>query len=337
MISNDKLQIMTEKADQMIGLNLKLFTRKRIIKILRSKSFSQDPFFWNNGVLSYALNSYGELKQDSNDLNNQSLASRKQDIRYIDDTLYFFANYSSLRDPRSIADFIHKYPRSISGSIQYRSTYDGVFIDSLGMICAFLLKYSKLSGDKSSHDLAVLQFVNFFKNGFDDITGFPYHGFNSDETEKLGIIGWGRAVGWLLFGLSESMEFIDKTDQSYELLCKHARLLVENICAYQRIDGGFSWQLQASKGPLDSSATAMIGYAIAKLERLKILNASYSLELKYIYDCLESCLSTDGFIEYSSAECLGFSMYPQIYKTNAWGQGFSILFLIEYSKYGKNK
>lgn len=339
MLAKEKLDKMALRADQMIGLDSKVFTRKRIIGAIRSRKIRQNPFFWNNGVLSYAINQYRELykSSDNSNTNNLKLSTRKQKMSYIDDALYFFANYDIVRDPSAVANMIYCYPRSAGGSVQYRSTSDYVFIDSLGMICAFLLKYSKSTGDIKYHDLAILQFTNFLKNGYDKASGLPYHGFNGAENEKQGIIGWGRSVGWLLFGLSESLALVEKSDESYEQLRRQAMTLIDTVCAYQRDDGGFSWQLQAMDGPIDTSATAMIGYGIAKLSRLGILETEYAGQLAQINHCLEGYVTEDGFMEHSSAECLGFSMYPQTYTRNAWGQGFSILYFIEYMHYGKKK
>lgn len=47
------------------------------------------------------------------------------------------------------------------------------------------------------------QLSNFAAYGMDARSGLPYHGYDLESGVKLGIIGWGRAVGWLLMGLSE--------------------------------------------------------------------------------------------------------------------------------------
>lgn len=50
--------------------------------------------------------------------------------------------------------------------------------------------------------------------GMDELSGFPYHGFNSDTGMKYGIIGWGRAVGWLTSGMSESLAYLPEKHRS---------------------------------------------------------------------------------------------------------------------------
>lgn len=48
----------------------------------------------------------------------------------------------------------------------------------------------------------------------DAASGLPYHGFDSDTGVKYGIIGWGRAVGWLMSGISESLAYLPEKHRS---------------------------------------------------------------------------------------------------------------------------
>lgn len=44
----------------------------------------------------------------------------------------------------------------------------------------------------------------------DEKTGLPYHGYDEKTGMKYGIIGWGRACGWMLLGLSQSILWISE-------------------------------------------------------------------------------------------------------------------------------
>ena len=121
----------------------------------------------------------------------------------------------------------------------------------------------------------------------------------------------------------------------------------ENVCKYLREDGYFSWQLSAIEGPKDTSATAMIGYAIKK-GILVLENGQKELfcaekeeqdkkesiqlfcsdgqdnESAKIINEIKSALvnsARNGKIYDCSGECEGFSQYPQVYGAYPWSLG----------------
>jgi rhamnogalacturonyl hydrolase YesR len=104
---------------------------------------------------------------------------------------------------------------------------------------------------------------------------------------------------------------------------------------YLRSDGSFSWQLQAIDGHLDTSVISMLGYAIANHNNLDGQHRIYEEEAEKMLNCLLDNVSDDGLVQNSSAECRGFSMYPQVFEVNSWGQGFGLLFIIEMMRSGE--
>ena len=92
-----------------------------------------------------------------------------------------------------------EYPTDETGSFPYRAEQNKelVFVDSIGLACPFLYRYGVLYGRQETMELAVKQIVNFLAYGMDVATGLPYHGYSVAQDCKYGIIGWGRAVGWL--------------------------------------------------------------------------------------------------------------------------------------------
>ena len=172
-----------------------------------------------------------------------------------------------------------------------------VFADGAGMAAMFLAKYGRLFGDAEAQTLAASQLLAFLRCGMDDRSGLPYHGYERKKVKaaresdgaaaragqamrrasaeavrqtgeaecqageaccKYGLIGWGRAVGWLLMGLRVAAECMLEDGAALRQGC---RRLLEAALAYQRADGSFAWQLTAQEGPADTSATAMIAYA----------------------------------------------------------------------------
>ncbi len=93
-----------------------------------------------------------------------------------------------------------------TASFAYRSQHpDWLFADTLGMLCPFACRYGVQKQDKELLNLGIRQLELFFQKGMDEKTGLPYHGYDEKNGTKYGIIGWGRACGWMLLGLSQSI------------------------------------------------------------------------------------------------------------------------------------
>lgn len=229
---------------------------------------------------------------------------------------------------RKMYEFINNYPRRSPGSLPYRiNNPETVLVDYLGMVCPFLARYGKTFNCRESSDLSATLLKDYLLNGMDHKTGLPYHGFRSDSDEKLGIIGWGRGVGWLLIGMIDTLAFLDTSNDNFNLLRDNYRLLLNSAIKFQDSEGYFKWMLSAGEGHVDSSATAMIGYSIKRGIDLNLLETDYTV---YAEKSLNAILKStkNGLVFDSSAECQGVSLYPQRYEWNLWGQGFGTAFAL---------
>lgn len=206
-----------------------------------------------------------------------------------------------------------------AGSFLYRPEFGEktVFVDGVGLSCPFLYRYGEMFDKQEYKELAVLQIVNFLSYGMDGKTGLPYHGYDMADSCKYGIIGWGRAVGWLLRGMTGCMV----SGYGRERLDVPCTALVDAALAYQRQDGFFSWQLEALEGPADTSATGMICAALSQGIALGILvGEKYKKALMEGRHALERSVR-EGRVYRCSGECEGFSQYPQRYDAYPWSLG----------------
>lgn len=314
--------------------NVKSNIRLLIKSIRKRKLVRRTKFFWPNGLLATSLE-WSHRKEGK----GEDLTSLK---RYYDNWIkegastvnsdYLINGYSLiyiykitgedryLNTLRELINYIKTHKKTEIGSIPYRlSSPNEVLVDSLGMVSPFLCRYGANFEDESSIDLAVKQLTNFLGNGLDKKTYLPYHGYNSLGNYKTGIIGWGRAVGWLLIGLVDSLEYIPSTHKHYEYLHKEFEKIVEHVLIYQKEDGNFTWQITASDGPIDSSSTSMISYAIRRGVMLKLLPEKYKESTNLAKNTLLKN-SINGYVQNCSAECKGIGMYPQKYGNYPWGQ-----------------
>lgn len=223
--------------------------------------------------------------------------------------------------------------RTGAGIFPYRHHHpDWLFADALGMVSPFLCGYGAQKKAPGLLEDGVRQLTQFLERGMDARTGLPYHGYDEKSGMKYGIIGWGRACGWMLMGLSESLLWMPKTHEKYDVLCTACRELLEAVFAWQREDGGFSWQLQAQEGHRDSSAEGMIGTAVLTAFQAGVFGGQQADLPEHVRGwCDRLCRALDfsvveGTVRDCSGECRGFAEYPQVYGSYPWGTGSALAF-----------
>lgn len=324
--------------------------------LLRRETAGEDLIFWPTGLLAAGLWSCrGELiKNGGNGTEERSLIDmienalaayygrwlkKNMPVKAIDDLLAgetILHIYQEMREQsqtnllglsqekvREALDKLAAYaagqPTDGAGSFRYRPAHGNMFVfaDGIGLACPFLYRYGVAFDDQKYEELAVLQIVNFLSYGMDGERGQPYHGYDMTDGCKYGIIGWGRAVGWLLRGMVDCLS----TDYGRQRLDAPYRELMDDILVWQRSDGYFSWQLEALDGPADTSATGMICASLKQGISQGILeDEQYVKALEKGLDALKRSVR-DGRVYNCSGECEGFSCYPQRYGAYPWALG----------------
>ncbi len=221
-----------------------------------------------------------------------------------------------------------------------------------------------------------LQLMNFYKYSRDPKSGLLYHGYSlvpddkegaaTEENEgpaktnaskiakeywhdykceKKGLLGWGRAHGWLLMGLSGSATLekylSNKGKINYESVGFSLIPWYIDLCRlcleYQREDGGWSWQLQALDGHIDMSATGMIAFALSKGINQGVIDEKseiyYSLisGLKRARECMLEHVH-DGVVTDALSSCDDFAVHYQTYGNYPWGQGAVLAAIMEIDR-----
>ena len=322
---------------------------KRILKMLIGKQVEPlDKINWPNGLLAKALADYYIVNRNTEEAKEILETLKKYFDRwiqsghkmyYLDDAVSGMAlidlhqitgkeKYKLAAE--KIAQYLFHHETDNAGSFPYRPAQKNgyIFADAIGMTCPFLCKYGSTYGDVTAINLAVTQIQNFIDFGMDEKSGLPYHGYQYESGIKYGVIGWGRAVGWLMIGMSETLAYMETTRPSYESIKQAYRRMVDKVEAYQLEGGLYSWQLGAKNGPVDTSATAMILYAIARSLNTKVLIGIHKSRMVRGRDALLSSVK-DGEIYGCLAECQGFCMYPQVYGAYPWSLGPSLSLFIE--------
>lgn len=318
---------------------------KRIIR--RKHTPKRDAFFWPHALLTQSLETMGELEtlKQYYDL----WIEKGLTIHNIDNVmngyslLFVYAETKEEKYKRAadkLYEYLVQYNKEMRGTMPYRKgNPNHVYVDGVGMIVPFLCRYGAMFDKKEAIDLGIKQIREFLEYGMDAASGLPYHGYDLKNGVKFGIIGWGRALGWLLLAMADGIEYIpEETERQYIIDAFHK--LMESALQYLRADGYFAWQLPAMEGPKDTSATAMIGYALKKgrnyfeckekQEQVQIKDGKSSITVEEVSRKIESALISsckNGKIYDCSGECHGFSQYPQVYGAYPWSLGPGMRFL----------
>ncbi len=329
-------QLIRELSDEAVR-QLKNFRKtdtKRQMKDLAKKALGRyvakkDDIYWPAGLLLLGLVEAGR-HEDAAEYIAEWIRDGS-DTAYVDDALtgyviirlYEITGKKEYRDAADkIAEFLKTTPRDIEGSIIYgpgRNEY--IYADGAGMTALFLSHYGKVFEKEEASALAKKQIGNYLNYGMAVNQGLPYHGYDVKSGVRYGIIGWGRAAGWLLMGMAGYL-----SDWSDPGVARAAAGIVGQIYGYLRKDHLFSWQLEAVEGPSDTSATGMLLWSVAKLEEKGVLPGFDHNVLQDSADSLRHEIN-GGRVYGASAECIDFAQYKQEYGSFPWGQGAVLAFL----------
>lgn len=336
-------------------------TRKQDVKyiikrVLKPKDTTKrDKFFWTHALLAQALESAGEV--DTLKKYYDTWIEKGLPIYNIDNImngyslLYVYEKTGETKYKQAadkLYQYLCNYVKNMGNPMPYRKNHPThVYVDGLGMVVPFLCRYGSIFQKPDAVELGITQIREFLKYGMDETTGLPYHGYDTKSHIKQGIIGWGRAVGWLMLAMADSMEYLPQGSEKEEITTVFQKL-TETVFRFYREDGYFSWQLSAMEGPKDTSATAMIGYAVKKVfgvltkefqqkkekEKLlieEILLGNDKTVPETIMNKLQKALLNsykNGKIYDCSGECEGFSQYPQVYGAYPWSLGPAVRFFL---------
>ncbi|MGN1478367.1 MAG: glycoside hydrolase family 88 protein [Acutalibacteraceae bacterium] len=213
------------------------------------------------------------------------------------------------------------------GSVPYSADSDIRFVDTVGMVCPFLIKYALTYDEPKALKAAVSIIKEYADNAIHESIGLPAHCFNAKTGAPLGIYGWGRGCGWWACGLAESFavlnetgadEYISEKTLILGLMLKFAKC----IAGYQSANGAFDRNVLAASGE-DSSATAMLALFLAytgKLSKITQYTDCAEKAMKYIY----SCTRRDGTVDYSQGDTMGIGFYSGESIVLPAAQGFAV-------------
>lgn len=178
------------------------------------------------------------------------------------------------------------HPRTHEGGFWHKKIYPyQMWLDGLYMGEPFYAEYSTILGEDNFIDIAN-QFTWMEKHARDPKTGLLYHGWDeskqqkwADKTTGRSPHVWGRAMGWYAMALVDTLDYFPKDHPRRGELIAILDREAAAIARVQDKKSGVWWDILdlpgKEKNYLESSASAMFVYALAKGVRLGYLPEKY--------------------------------------------------------------
>lgn len=228
------------------------------------------------------------------------------------------------------------------GTIPYNTADAEIrFVDTLAMVCPFLVKYGTTYGDIKTIAAARAQINEFIRYGIHRETGLPAHCYNKTDGSPLGLYGWGRGSGWYALGLTASCLSLPSKSALTEAEHRFSadeitaiedfrRELLETMLAFadaaeklQMENGAWDRQLLLRKTG-ESTATALLGGFMEKTGELtgeERFSKAYDNSLKFLI----SCTRRNGVVDYAQGDTKGVGFYSRELDAMPAALGFAMM------------
>ncbi len=256
-----------------------------------------------------------------------------------------------------------KIVRANNGGISHRDNTIELWDDTIYMVGLFLLEMYRLTGNIKYADEFMEQLIAHHEKLTDEKWGFWYHGWDQDSIpfdDNCGIVGWadletgrssefwGRGNGWVMMACAEALKTFPESYDQYHDLTAIFKEIMRNLPQLQDHETGHWYQLPIhpndSSNFIESSCTAMFGYAIATGLKLKILDEFvFNRVVERAYNGLVEHslkeLETGYFTSMNVCEgtCIGDTEYyynRNMIEGTPFGLGAFIMFRVAYEEIG---
>lgn len=228
-----------------------------------------------------------------------------------------------------------------------RPLHNTLWLDDLFMSVPALAQEGKLTGNAKYFDDAARQILLFSARMFDHKKNLYIHGWSA-STEVHPAFYWARANGWAIMSMVELLDVLPLNHPSRSAILKQLKLHVQGLAACQSDKGFWHQLLDRNDSYLETSATAIYCYAIAKAINQKWIDAkAYSPMCVLAWNAVSTKINGMGQVE---GTCVGTGMGfdpafyyyrpTSVYAAHGYGPvllaGAEMIRLIQQHKIGLN-
>jgi rhamnogalacturonyl hydrolase YesR len=138
-----------------------------------------------------------------------------------------------------------------------------LWLDDLYMAVPAIAQMGKLTGEKKYFDDAVKQVLQYSQRMFNKEKGVYMHGW----VESMKVhpqFHWARANGWAFIAMADLLDVLPENHPGRKAVLKQFQALANGIASYQSGEGFWHQLLDRNDSYLETSATAMYAYCLAR-------------------------------------------------------------------------
>ncbi|HEX6369446.1 MAG TPA: glycoside hydrolase family 88 protein [Longimicrobium sp.] len=182
---------------------------------------------------------------------------------------------------------LRQHPRTPEGGFWHKQIYpQQMWLDGLYMGQPFFAEYAATFDEPAAFDDIAKQFLLVSRHTRDARTGLMYHAWDfakaqpwADTATGLSPHFWGRAMGWYVMGVVETLEHFPAHHPDRPAIIQTLRDAAEGIAGVQDPVTGLWWnvmdQPNRAGNYLEASASSMFAYALARGARLGYIDPAY--------------------------------------------------------------
>ncbi len=208
---------------------------------------------------------------------------------------------------RNYIDYImNKQFRLEDGTLaRNRPQPNTLWLDDLFMSIPALAQMGKYTGDKKYYDEAVAQVLLFAKRMFNYEKGLFMHGW-VQGMEEHPEFHWARANGWAVMTMVELLEVLPEDHEGYPKILDLLQRHIHGLCNYQSPLGFWHQLIDKNDSYLETSATAIYTYAIARAINRGYVDAKvYGPRVCLAWNAVSTKVTEKGQVE---GTCVGTGM-----------------------------
>jgi unsaturated rhamnogalacturonyl hydrolase len=185
-----------------------------------------------------------------------------------------------------------------------------LWIDDAYMSIPFLAQMGKMTGERRYYDDAAKQVIGMSERLFDRGKGLYDHSW-FENAPVDGRFFWGRGAGWMLMAMCELLDVMPADHPDRPKVLDQFQRSVQGVAAMQGSVGMWHQIVDRTDSYLESSATAMYTFAIARGVNRGWISPAYAPVAQAGWRALEQRVRDNGQIE---GICVGTTAaYDMVY------------------------
>jgi len=211
------------------------------------------------------------------------------------------------------------------GTVQYRRHMkDFRYVDTIGFICPFLIRYGTLFQNAAAVDLGCKQIAAYNENAMYQDRFIPCHAYNVKTAMTSGLYGWGRGLGWYAIGLIDAWRELPENHPQKSMLTESVIKFAPAAIAFQQPYGAWNWLITNNNTTPDSSATATIAWLLSEASAIPEIAGECLAAKEKAMQYLMKVTKRTGAIDLSQGDTKGVGLYSHEFDILPFTQGFAL-------------